>query len=96
MSNRLSDYKVKKIILCFCEDIDATKTSRLLCINRNTINRYYNIFRERIFYISFDKNYQTSGEFECDEIYFGAKRVRGKRRQGVIPFIQMVGRLMMG
>ncbi len=52
MLNSLSEYKVKKIILCFCEDIDATKTSRLLGINRKTINRYFHIFREKIFYVS--------------------------------------------
>ena len=82
MSNRLSDYKVKKIILCFCEDIDATKTSRLLGINRNTINRYYNIFRDLIFYATLYESSQTEGEFECDESYFGASRVRGKRGRG--------------
>ena len=82
MVNKLSDYKVKKIILCFCADIDATKTSRILGINRKTINRYFYIFREKIVYASLGEYTQTSGEFECDESYFGAKRVRGKRGRG--------------
>ena len=57
---------------CFCEDLDATKTSKILQINRNTINRYFNIFREIIFY-------QETGEFELDErSYFRTKRIRGK------------------
>ena len=47
-NSKLSIYKVKKIIKCFCADIDATKTAILLELNRNTINRWYNIFRQEI------------------------------------------------
>ena len=47
--SKLSDYKIKKIIKCFCSDIDATKTSEILGLNRKTINRYYSIFRAVIF-----------------------------------------------
>lgn len=82
MVNRLSKYKVKKIIWCFCEDIDATKTSRLLGINRNTINRYFNQFRQAIFLDSVFSSRMDWGEFELDESYFGKKRVRGKRGRG--------------
>ena len=82
MSNSLSDYKVKKIISCFCADIDATKTGQILAINRNTINRYFNIFRLLTFGSLEPKNIKMSGVFELDESYFGAKRVRGKRGRG--------------
>lgn len=82
MSNVLSEYKVKKIIKCFCEDVDATRTSKLLQINRNTINRYFNIFRLAILWANQPKNIKISGEFELDESYFGAKRVRGKKGRG--------------
>ena len=82
MVNSLSDYKVKKIISYFCEDIDASKTSRLLDINRNTINRYFNLFRESIFQDRLSEEVEMLGEFELDESYFGAKRVRGKRGRG--------------
>jgi transposase len=82
MSNVLSEYKVKKIIECFCEDVDATRTSKLLQINRNTINRYFNIFRLAILWANQPKNIKISGEFELDESYFGAKRVRGKKGRG--------------
>lgn len=82
MSNKLSDYKIKKIIQCFCEDLDATRTSRILGINRNTINRYFNLFRELIFQSLEVEKMKASGEFELDESYFGAKRVRGKRGRG--------------
>ena len=80
-SRGLSDYKVKKIIQCFILDLDATQTSKLLEINRNTINRYYNKIRLQIF-LSLTKKDQFSGEVECDESYFGGKRIRGKRGRG--------------
>jgi hypothetical protein len=47
-----------------CEDIDATKTSKLLSINRNTINRYFNIFRLAIFYANQPENIKISGTFD--------------------------------
>jgi transposase len=82
MSNDLSDYYVKKIIRCFCEDLAASKTASLLEINRNTINRYFNLFRRAIFISSLKRGDKEEGEFELDESYFGARRVRGKRGRG--------------
>ncbi len=49
MPLKLSKYKLKKIIHCFCLDLTAQQCSELLKINRNTINRYYLIFRKAIF-----------------------------------------------
>jgi transposase-like protein len=83
--NRLSDYKIKKIIECFSEDLTATKTAKLLKINRNTINSYFNEFRIKIFLFLKEKNQKKiteTGVFELDESYFGAKRVRGRRGRG--------------
>ncbi len=83
MKNKpLSDYKIKKIVFHFCEDINASKTAKLTNINRNTINRYFNIFREAISKYEPSKNIKMEGEFELDESYFGAKRVRGKKGRG--------------
>ena len=82
MKKGLSDSKVKKIMMYFCVDITASKSAVLLGINRNTINRYYNLFREKIFISSVENEHSSSGEFEIDESYFGAKRVRGKRGRG--------------
>jgi transposase-like protein len=48
MSRQLSDYWVKKIILHFCIDIEASKTAKLTGLNRNTINAYYSLFRQLI------------------------------------------------
>ena len=62
---------------CFCSDIDATKTAEILDLNRNTINRYFRIFRELIFEKQQDDLTLFFGEVELDEAYFGAKRLRG-------------------
>ena len=56
--------------------------AKILKINRNTINGYYNRFRELIFEYSLKEQKQEIGEFELDESYFGARRIRGKRGRG--------------
>ena len=74
----ISAYKFKRIISCFCLDLTATQTSLLLGVNRNTINKYFNMFRQLVY------NYQVSemrkfvGEIEIDESYFGPRRVKGR------------------
>jgi transposase len=59
-------------------DIDATRTAKLIGINRNTINRFYIIFRRAICY---DRITHITKMLNCtvelDETYFGAKRKRG-------------------
>ena len=80
--NRLSKYKIKKIIKCFSEDLTASSTARILGINRNTINTYYDEFRKKLLLYSIEVTKQEYGEFELDESYFGAKRIRGKRGRG--------------
>jgi transposase len=87
--SKLSNYQIKKIIQCFCVDIDATKTSQLLELNRHTINRYYLIFRKAIYLHQTIKLQNIIGDVELDESYFGAKRIRGyhgklKRGRGTL------------
>ena len=75
---QLSTYKVKKIISCFCLDLTATQTSLLLGINRNTINKYFNRFRQLIYKHQMFKMKKFVGEVEIDESYFGPRRIKGK------------------
>ena len=84
-NRKISVYKIKKIIRCFCADIKASKTAIILNINRNTINRYYNLFRNLIYSNQLSESEKLFGNIEVDEAYFGAKRVRGqsgKRKRG--------------
>ena len=80
----------------FCEDIEASKTSRLTGISRNTVNRYYNIFREHILSWQYEEVMRLSGEIEVDESYFGARRVRGKRGRGAAGKTPVFGLLKRG
>lgn len=87
---RISLFKIKKLIKHFCADITATKTAILIEINRNTGNRYYVLFRELIVEYQHREFERVIGrEYELDESYFGAKRVKGfhgklKRGRGTL------------
>lgn len=74
---KISYRKVSKIIDCFCLDIDATRTTDLVGVNRKTTNRYFMEFRLAIYAHQMNKKRQMVGEVECDESYHGAKRRRG-------------------
>ena len=62
MNKGLSKYKREKILMHFCEDIEASKTARLTGINRNTVNHYYNLFREHILSWQYSEVMELSGE----------------------------------
>lgn len=78
-NKRLSTFKIKKIISTFCADVDASKASLLLGINRNTINKYYKEFRLAIYAYQMNEFEKIFGEAEIDESYFGGRRKRGYR-----------------
>ncbi len=75
---KLSNYKIKKIMTYFCIDIDATRTAKLIGINRETVNRYFMLFRKAIYWHQLNQKNQFFGKIEMDESYFGAKRKRGQ------------------
>jgi len=77
-NSKLSRYKLLKVVDCFCIDIDATKSSQLLQLNRNTTNRYFNRFRQLIAAHQEAEKEQFVGVVEVDESFFGPARVRGR------------------
>lgn len=81
----ISKYKIEKIMWHFCVDITAAQTALLTDINRNTVNRYFGLFRLAIFRHQHSQFQRVVGNVEMDESYFGATRVRGvpgKRGRG--------------
>ena len=72
-NSKLSKRKIKKIIECFCIDIDATRAAMLLKLNRKTLNRYYMAFRRLIYADMLSKKGQIAGVVEIDESSFGPK-----------------------
>jgi transposase-like protein len=87
---------MSSIICCFCEDLTATATARLTGVSRNTINSYFSMFRQLIFEECRNENKREFGEFEADESYFGAKRIRGKRGRGAAGKTPVFGLLKRG
>lgn len=79
-NTKLSRQKTLQIIEFFKEDSNATFASRLLKLERNTVNNWYNYFREIIYdYSEKEKKEKLWWIMELDESYFWPKRIRWKR-----------------
>ena len=78
----ISESKFRQLLKLFCEDLTATQISKLMRIERKTVNRIIQLIRERIVELAEKESCFSTGEIEVDESYFGAKRVRGKRGRG--------------
>ncbi|MCL1920848.1 MAG: IS1595 family transposase, partial [Kiritimatiellaeota bacterium] len=87
---------MKKNLRYFCVDITAMRTAEILGYNRRTVDRYFNIFRERILEFQHQALAPFAGEVELDESYFGARRVRGKRGRGAAGKTPVFGVLKRG
>lgn len=91
---RLTKTKINKILRCFDADLSATQATKLIGINRNTINVWYMKFRMTIAEFQEEQIRKSSGEFELDESYFGGikkknnadeRRKRGRGAENKIP-----------
>ena len=82
--------------MCFKNDLTATQTSDICSVNRNTVNRYYNLIRRAILSESIKEAKSEIGEYELDESYFEAKRIRGKRGRGAAGKTPVFGLLKRG
>ena len=78
----ISESKFRQLLKLFCEDLTAAQVSELIGIERKTVNRIFQLLRERILALAEKESYFSTGEIEVDESYFGAKRIRGKRGRG--------------
>ena len=83
---RITQTKANKIMRCFASDISATQTSRIVGVNRNTVNDWFNSFREKILEYQEHENGSFHGEIELDESYFGGPRkklhAKDRRKRG--------------
>lgn len=93
---RISEDKFRELTKLFALDIDAERVSILVNLNRNTVNRYFMKFRERIAKICDRESPFPKGEFEVDESYFGPRRVKGKRGRGASKKTPVFGILKRG
>src|SRR3989338_7691938 len=67
---RISQTKVNKILKCFASDISAAQTAKIVGVNRNTANDWFNFFRKEILKFQEKENGSFQGEVELDESYF--------------------------
>ena len=81
-NSHISAKKFREVIKGFSLDFTATNTAKITGISRNTINKIYDQIRQKIFLALNWQEEKSFGEFELDESYFGAKRVRGKKGRG--------------
>lgn len=89
--SKISDYKIKKILRCFCDELTSIQTAKQLNLNRNTVDRYYNIFREKITDYQEKQKQKFKGNIEIDESYFGSRRKGDKRGRGSPDKIPVIG-----
>ncbi len=47
----LGKYKIRKILEVFCSDLNASVAAQNLGFNRNTVNRYSNLFRATLLFL---------------------------------------------
>ena len=79
--SKLTKFQWVKVKHGFCDDLTATQTAKLTGINRNTVNRYYRLFREKIAKHQESISNGFRGQVELDESYFGGKN-HGRRGRG--------------
>ena len=96
IKQRVTAQKRNRIFLCFKNDLTATQAAEICGVNRNTANRYYNQRRRAILSESIREVGREVGEYELDESYFGARRVRGKRGRGAAGKTPVFGLLKRG
>jgi transposase len=78
--SHISERQFRQILQYFAEDETASKTAIYTSVSRNSINKLFCKMRVRIAKLAISE--KENGEFEIDESYFGARRVRGKRGRG--------------
>lgn len=80
--SHISEKKFRHIIQLFSLDLEASKIAQLTHLHRNSINRILMLLRQRLVWLCEQESILQNGDFECDESYFGSKRVRGRRGKG--------------
>jgi len=78
--SHISELKFREIVKLFSKDLSATQIAEITGLNRNTINRYLMLFRERIVIICnedsplFDKIEMNEFAYRSSKIYEKKKR----------------------
>ncbi len=87
----ISEVQFRQLLKLFCADLTAVQISKLMKIERKTVNRILQLLRGRIQKLAESESCFSSGGIEVDESYFGARRVRGKRGRGAFGKTKVFG-----
>jgi transposase len=79
--SHISEAKFRHLLKCFALDFNALDIAQLTGISYRSCKTIVGKLRHHIAKQT-DNRLPQAGEFECDESYFGAKRVRGKKGRG--------------
>ena len=82
--SKISEKKFREIIKLFSIDLECTQISKIISINRKTVNNLLNKVRERLVDICNKESYFTSGEIEIDESYFRVKRIKKTKKKEIV------------
>lgn len=79
--SHISEARFRHLLKCFALDLNALEASKLTNISHRSCKVIYAKLRLHIAEFCIDHPAEM-GEFELDESYFGARRVRGKKGRG--------------
>jgi transposase-like protein len=89
---KISKEKFRLIVKCFVVDCTAIQTTKLVGINHNTGDRYFNYLRFLVVKQELKERKEVMGNgIEIDESYFGPRRQRGKKGRGARKKIIVLG-----
>lgn len=93
--SHISEGKFRHLLKCFSLALNAFEAHKLTSISYRSCILIYGKLRSHIAKL-FTQSNPTMGEFECDESYFGPRRIRGKRGRGALGKIPVLGILKRG
>lgn len=93
MFSRLTTTKTNRIFLCFGEDLTATATAKIAGVNRNTVNRYFTLIREKIVKYSIAEYNRLMNTSVAEKLHFEAKTIPGKRLKRLLEKRPVLGLL---
>ena len=93
--SHISEGKFRHLLKCFSLDLNAFEAHKITNISHRSCKLIYGKLRSHIVQL-FTHSTPTVGEFECDESYFGPRRVRGKRGRGALGKTPVLGILKRG
>ena len=93
--SHISEGQFRHLLKCFSLDLNAFEAHKITHISHRSWKLIYGKLRSHIVKL-FTHSTPTMGEFECDESYFGPRRIRSKRGRGALGKTPVLGILKRG